>query len=672
MTEETKCSDKKLCDKDDCKKCFEKSFASHEKAKFWSNKNELKPRQVSRGSEKKIIFNCNICNHEFEQIPYSITSKNGWCSYCANQKICLNKECNICFEKSFASYEKSKYWSIKNHVNPRHVFKASGKKYLFDCVCGHEFEKELNNIVSNNGWCPFCSSPPQKLCDKEDCKVCFERSFASHEKAKYWNIKNELQPRFVFKISAKKYIFDCDKCNHSFTRGLAQINEKQHCPYCVIPSKLLCDNKDCKKCFERSFASHEKAKYWSNKNELKPIQVFKSSIEKYIFNCSCGHEFNQSLSAINSGKWCSYCCSPPKLLCEKEDCEKCFEKSFASHEKAKYWSNKNKLKPIQVFRNSHDKYIFNCDKCDHTFEKDMNHISGRNGWCPYCCNQKLCENKKCEMCLSKTFASSEKAKYWSEKNKLKPNQVFLNANSKYIFNCNCGHEFEQVLGSTAQGAWCHYCCSPPLKLCDKEDCKECFKKSFASHKDVKYWSNKNKEKPRNIFLNCNSKFIFNCSKGHEYEQLLCSKSRGNGCPFCINKTEQKLFDQLIKLYPTLQQQFKVSWCKKKTYLPFDFLIPEHNIIIELDGPQHFIQISNWSSPEEQNINDKYKMGCANKNKYSVIRLTQEDVFYDTYNWLDELNQNIKKIIDEKIIQNIYMCKNNEYSVFDNQSDCIEV
>jgi hypothetical protein len=76
--------------------------------------------------------------------------------------------------------------------------------------------------------------------------------------------------------------------------------------------------------------------------------------------------------------------------------------------------------------------------------------------------------------------------------------------------------------------------------------------------------------------------------------------------------------------------------------------------------------------EEQNINDKYKMECANKNNYSVIRLTQEDVFYDTYDWLDELNQNIKKIIDEKVIQNIYMCKNNEYSVFYNQSDCIEV
>ena len=35
---------------------FEKSFASHDKAKYWSNKNELKPNEVSKGSDKKNLF----------------------------------------------------------------------------------------------------------------------------------------------------------------------------------------------------------------------------------------------------------------------------------------------------------------------------------------------------------------------------------------------------------------------------------------------------------------------------------------------------------------------------------------------------------------------------------------------------------------------------------------
>jgi hypothetical protein len=53
------------------------------------------------------------------------------------------------------------------------------------------------------------------------------------------------------------------------------------------------------------------------------------------------------------------------------------------------------------------------------------------------------------------------------------------------------------------------------------------------------------------------------------------------------------------------------------------------IIIELDGLQHFKQVSNWKSPDDNLINDKYKMKCVNENNYSIIRILQDDV----YNWL---------------------------------------
>jgi len=54
--------------------------------------------------------------------------------------------------------------------------------------------------------------------------------------------------------------------------------------------------------FENSFASHEKAKYWSDKNLLKPNQVSLNSNKKYWFNCDCGHEFNKILSDISGKK----------------------------------------------------------------------------------------------------------------------------------------------------------------------------------------------------------------------------------------------------------------------------------------------------------------------------------------------------------------------------------
>ena len=113
----------------------------------------------------------------------------------------------------------------------------------------------------------------------------------------------------------------------------------------------------------------------------------------------------------------------------------------------------------------------------------------------------------------------------------------------------------------------------------------------------------------------------------------------------------------------LERQYKVDWCKNISsdrYLPFDFVLKLLKIIIELDGPQHFIQIMDWKSPEETRKGDIYKMKCANDNGFSVIRLTQDDVYCDKYDWLSELVASIKKIIEEQVVQNIYLCKNNEY------------
>jgi very-short-patch-repair endonuclease len=69
-------------------------------------------------------------------------------------------------------------------------------------------------------------------------------------------------------------------------------------------------------------------------------------------------------------------------------------------------------------------------------------------------------------------------------------------------------------------------------------------------------------------------------------------------------------------------------------------------------------------PKYNRKRDLYKMKCANENGFSVIRILQEDVLYDRYTWLKELCDNIEKITYENRVQNIYMCKNNEYKDFD--------
>ena len=437
---------------------------------------------------------------------------------------------------------------------------------------------------------------------------------------------------------------------------------------CSSSSRKLCNSEGCKNCFKKSFASHEKSKFWSDKNcNIKPINVFKCSGNKYWFNCDkCNHEFNSSLHSISKYNWCCYCCDPPKQLCEKENCQSCYEKSFASHEKSKYWSKKNEINPRKVFKSSNKKYWFDCN-CGHDFESALCTTTGNNTWCCYCCNpsKQLCENEKCQMCFEKSFASHEKSKYWSKKNEIDPRKVFKSSNKKYWFNCNCGHEFKSCLDSiTLNNTWCYYCCNPSKQLCENEKCQMCFEKSFASHEKSKYWSKKNEINPRKAFKSSHTKYWFTCIYGHEFNSCLNNITENNSwCILCINKTEKKLYEKLIQLYPNIISQFRVDWCKNiitSRFLPFDFVLKEQKIIIELDGPQHFVQISNWRTPEEQYESDQYKEKCANENGFSVIRVIQEDVWNDKYKWLNELTQNINELTSKNIKQNIYMCKNNEY------------
>ena len=180
--------------------------------------------------------------------------------------------------------------------------------------------------------------------------VPYERQFARHSKSEFWSQEKNgnITPEMVYIKTNKKYWFNCEICNHEFfscPNGITNITKGRWCPYCS--GHQICNN-ECKICFEKSFASHEKAKYWSKNNILTPREVFIGTIFTYLFMCeTCKHEFPMSPNNISKGQWCSYCSG--RKICDDIDCKMCFENSFASHEKAKYWSNKNVLTPRQVF-----------------------------------------------------------------------------------------------------------------------------------------------------------------------------------------------------------------------------------------------------------------------------------------------------------------------------------
>ena len=290
----------------------------------------------------------------------------------------------------------------------------------------------------------------------------------------------------------------------------------------------------------------------------------------------------------------------------------------------------------------------------------MHSQSKLDKFCPICNGKLFCDNLDCKICFEKSFASHPKAKYFNiELNKgLTPGKLSKSSNEKYWFDCECGHKFESALHSIVAGSWCPYCAFPSPKLCNSDSCINCLNKSFMSILNHKYLEDKTINS-RLIYKGCQTKYNFVCDKGHKFSMRIASITNGCFCPKCVNKTEQKMYEELIKIYKDIQFQYKPKWCrnnKTNRCLPLDFALEEEKIIVELDGEQHFKQVQNWQSPTEILKKDLYKMQKANENGFSVIRITQEYVARKNSNWLEELTQNIDKKLIKKKFKYLYLQK----------------
>ena len=561
---------------------------------------------------------CNQCKKNMSINNFDMKNEGDYytrCKSCRTNHNQKNKESYTSTKKKFSDYDgltslgkkKVDCWSIVNELKPCDAYMSTHKKAWFKCdKCPHEFESTLNNITGGR-WCPYCSN--HKMCNKDDCQHCYNNSFASYD-------------------------------------GLTSLGQKKV---------------DC----------------WSYVNDKKPHEVSISNGNKFWFTCDkCPHDFEIRISDITKkkGNWCSYCSN--HKLCNKEDCQHCYNNSFASYDgktslgksKVDCWSDKNNKTPRDLSICNDKKYWFNCDKCPHEFESALSHITAGK-WCPYCVNLKRCDKEDCNHCFKNSFASCDKktpsgknniVDCWSDKNNKTPRDLTMHCNKKFWFKCDkCPHEFESALNNITAGKWCPYCSVPVRRMCNKDDCNHCFNKSFASYdgktslgkKKVDCWSMKNKLNSRDVAMQCNKKFWFKCDKcPHEFESALSSIKRGGWCPHCKNKTELKLHNYLLQQnnIKEVKREYNPKWCSTEyTYIVkdklkqgkyqyrFDFLITLKNkkqIIIELDGRQHYEQVSDWKTPLEQQIRDKYKEFKAKKNKIPLIRCIQEDVFTDRNDW----------------------------------------
>ena len=525
-------------------------------------------------------------------------------------------------------------------------YKNCDNKVKIKCmICNKIFEQIPYNHINKKAGCINCYTINKY-------KITLNQRLNEFiKKAKEIHNNNYDYTKVIFVNSKTPIIIICNKCNNEFKNTTnAHLNGDGGCKICAI-------NKFKK---ERTFTNEqfiEKAnKVHNNNYNYSQVNYINSQTYINILCNKCNHSFQILPNNHLRGKGCKKCANKLNAIKRMKPLEQFIMESNKVHK------DENNL-PIYDYslvdyKSTHKKVIIICKSHGNFLQTPSDHLSNKG------CNKcGIIDRAKKQTFTKEEFIERAIEIHNNEYDYSKVN--YINSQTQIIISCNkCKYIFNQSPNSHLQGRGCDKCAHIINHENQKLTKDEITERGKETHGDKFDYSLVN-------YININTPIKIKCNKCYNiFEQLVANHIKQNkGCPFCDCRiTEKILHDYLKSIYPNIIKEFKQKWCKSKKYLPFDECIPELNIIIELDGLQHFKQVMNWKSPEENQKTDKYKMKCANENKYCVIRIIQIDVLYNKYNWKEELLNNIEKIKKNNIIQNIYMCKNNEYDIFNNQSD----
>lgn len=382
----------------------------------------IEPQMVSIEADKFLKFERNVCKDVFESRGCDMDrpGRKSIGSHCARTKLCADETCQPCFNRSLASSARAAFFVSSNSgKSPRQLAKGTHEMCAWQCnKCPHQFFVTPHAVTSKvPTWCPYCAG--KRLCDLGDsCSFCFSRSLAASPHAPYFvSHPKGLSIHLVAMSCNFKCTWKCPVCKHDFERapsGLQRPSRLQSfCPYCAIPSKLLCANDDCRFCFERSLASSSHAlEFVSHPDKLLPRHIRKSTHVECTWRCSkCQHLIKKAGKTVESGSWCKYCST--KALCGDPACESCGRRSIANSPLLDmFLDGDNDESPYLVPLFSSEKKYWWCSTCKHRFHKvvanlHMNlHPSRTSSSCSYCighiCGDKACATcaPRCEMCES--------------------------------------------------------------------------------------------------------------------------------------------------------------------------------------------------------------------------------------------------------------------------------
>ena len=260
-----------LCEDQSCVKLsqeYQNDRTLYPRGGKWNTEINGNARQVNKNSSDKKTFTCinPLCKHSYLMSPSKIINEKRGCPYCSRgaKEICGKIYCIPCTNKSLTTRPNiMKAWSSKNTTPPHAIMKTSNQDIWLDCpCCGIPYERNIrtinntcelictpcknNSVIIREIDCIECNlpfmrraegqtkcqccrgvdSPSSPLCSNNDCKKCYDRSFAKRIEDDgigsliFREDLNKCTPRNISRQSGQEYMFYCDLCNQIISTQL--------------------------------------------------------------------------------------------------------------------------------------------------------------------------------------------------------------------------------------------------------------------------------------------------------------------------------------------------------------------------------------------------------------------------------------------------------------------
>lgn len=303
------------------------------------------------------------------------------------------------------------------------------------------------------------------------------------------------------------------------------------------------------------------------------------------------------------------------------------------------------------YKNTNEKLIWECGTCFNQWAANINHISGKNTWCPNC-NLNIC-----------TIDQAYKIAKLKNGKCLTLSENFKNGGQKLNWECHLGHQwFASLYKVKNSNRWCPKCAGTQKYTYEE----------VKSEIELRGWKLLSKK-----YNNYNTKLEIKCKNNHIfYESLGKIIHRGHGCKYC---NTVNISENICRIYieTIFSNKFPTVRLSCMEGLELDGYCSELGIAFEHQGEQHYslkaLQGIYKNSTEydflELQKRDKQKIELCNKFGIKLImipslfqRTKLKDLKCFIKNECSNLHINMNSDIDNiKIpIEIIYNKKNISY------------